>query len=279
VECASRYHTLSASAGALVHVTEPWALKLDLSTASRPPNPDEQYLNGTSPTFPVVGLGKPDLGPETTYGGALTSTVRTDHVTAEASAYANYIADYIYFAPAIGADGQPIYDVLIRGTFPRFTTRAVDALFYGVDGGVAVTPTPWLELGAQVSAVRARNTRDDRYLVFVPPDRARGHVTYKPPAFAGLTDVALTVTGEVVRRQDRYDPQADLAPPPPGYFLLGAEASAHTRAGGHPLTIALAGANLLDARYREYTSLTRYFVDQPGWQLLLRLGVTFGKDS
>lgn len=279
VECAARYHTLSASVGALVRVTEPWALKLDLSTASRPPNPDELYLNGTSPTFPVVGLGKPDLGPETTYGGSLTSTIRTDHVTAEASAYANYIADYIYFAPAIDADGDPIYDVLIRGTFPRFTTRAVDALFYGVDGGVAVTPAPWLELGAQVSAVRARNTRDDSYLVFVPPDRARGHVTYRPPAFAGLTDLALTVTGEVVRRQGRFDPQADLAPPPPGFFLLGAEASARTRVSGHPLTIALAGANLLDARYREYTSLTRYFVDQPGWQLLLRLGVTFGKDS
>ena len=76
-------------------------------------------------------------------------------------------------APAIDAMGDPIFDVTIRGAFPRFVTRPVDAMFYGADGGIAVTPVPWLELGAQASLVRARNRTDDSYLVFVPPDRVR----------------------------------------------------------------------------------------------------------
>lgn len=141
VECASRFHSISASVGGLYRLTDAASLKLDLSTAARPPNPDEQYLNGTAPTFPVLGLGKPDLGVETTYSGALTAAYRSERVTGEVSAYANRIADYIYFAPALDENGKPIFDVLIRGAFPRFVTRPVDAVFYGADGGIAIRRT------------------------------------------------------------------------------------------------------------------------------------------
>jgi len=276
VSCASRYHTLSASAGALARITEAWSVKLDLSTASRPPNPDEQYLNGTSPTFPVVGLGKPDLRPETTYSTSLTTSLRTDHVTGEVSAYANVIDDYIYFAPAIDDNGDPIFDVLIRGAFPRFVTRPVDALFYGVDGGIAIAPIRALELGAQVSIVRATNRDGDTPLVFIPPDRARGTITYKPPAIGGVTNGYLTLSGTYVTRQRRFDLAADFATPPAPYFVLGAEAGGEARIGGELVKVALVGTNLTNTRYRDYTSLLRYFADQPGWQLMARISLHFG---
>jgi iron complex outermembrane receptor protein len=267
--CDSRYHTISASVGGLYRFTDALSAKLDLSTASRPPNTDEQYLNGTSPTFPVLGLGKPDLGAETTYSASLTGTYRDDHVTAEASAYANYIADYIYFAPAIDVMGKPIFDVTIRGAFPRFVTRPVDALFYGADGGVAVAPVDWLELGAQLSLVRARNRTDDRYLVFVPADRARGSVTVKH------WNSFLSATGTFVRKQTRFDLAADFAEPPDAYVLLGAEVGTETKLHDQTLKLALQGSNLLNQRYRDYTSLLRYFADQPGWQVMLRASIHF----
>ena len=194
-------------------------------------------------------------------------------MTAEASAYANYIADYIYFAPAIDAMGKPVFDVTIRGAFPRFVTRPVDAVFYGVDGGVAVTPTDWLELGAQVSAVRAKNRSDDSYLVFVPADRARASATLK------RWNSFLSATGTFVRQQDRYDLVADFAEPPDRYFLLGAELGTEVRFEHQTLKLALQGTNLTNARYRDYTSLLRYFADQPGWQLLLRATITFSSEK
>lgn len=279
VKCASRYHTLTASLGALRRFGEALSVKLELSTASRAPNPDEQYLNGTAPTFPVLGLGKPDLSPETTYSTSATVAFQHPRVTAEASAYANLIADYIYFAPALDENGMPIFDVLIRGSFPRFTTRPIDALFYGADGGIALKPHRFVELGGQVSIVRAENVRDGSYLVLVPADRFRGEVTLRAPDGWGLRKTALSVAGTYVSRQRRFDLAADFAAPPASYFQLGAELGTETRAAGQTLRFALQGQNLTNAHYRDYTSLLRYFADEPGWQLWMRMSVFFDSSN
>ena len=42
-----------------------------------------------------------------------------------------------------------------------------------------------------------------------------------------------------------------------------------------PLRISLQGQNLTNTRYRDYTSLMRYFADEPGWQLWLRVKLLF----
>jgi iron complex outermembrane receptor protein len=69
---------------------------------------------------------------------------------------------------------------------------------------------------------------------------------------------------------------ADLAPPPGAYALVGAALGfAIDNRGESELQIGLEGSNLLNARYREYTSNLRYFADEPGRELRLRLGATF----
>ncbi len=279
VDCGSTFHALSATVGARFQLTSSLLTKFNLATASRAPNPDEQYLNGTSPSFPVLGLGKPDLGTETTYSASVTTELTTDRIRAEASAYANYIGDYIYFSPAIDDDGDPIFDVLVRGSFPRFVTKPVDAVFYGVDASVAAKLTRSLTLGGQLSAVRARNTTDDTFLVFVPPDRARASATYTNLDALGRRRGYLSLAGTFVRRQNRFDINADLAAPPDAYFLVDAEVGAETRINDQKVKLAIAGTNLLNTRYRDYTSLLRYFADQPGWQLMVRLSFNYTNDK
>ncbi|HEY4059083.1 MAG TPA: TonB-dependent receptor [Kofleriaceae bacterium] len=276
VDCTSNYHTFSASVGGVYRWTDEVSTKLDLSTSQRPPNPDEQYLNGTSPTFPVYGHGKPDLGPETTYSTSLTTSVALKKFTLEASGYANFINDYIYFSPALDSSGQPIFDTLIRGTFPRFITHPIDALFLGADGGVAYAPVPQFEVGATLSYIRATDRTNNGYLVFIPPIHVGGSVTYKPPSGHGLKDSYISLNGNFTGRQSRYDLKTDFAPPPDSYFLLGAEAGTSTTVDGQTVKFALAGTNLLNQRYRDYTSLLRYFADQPGWQVVARASIHFG---
>jgi iron complex outermembrane receptor protein len=138
---------------------------------------------------------------------------------------------------------------------------------------------PWLEIGAQVSIVRARNRADGGYLVFVPPAHLRGAVTLKRDALGAASDLFASISGAFTARQTRFDLAADFAPPPDAYFLLGAEVGGATQLGGRTVKLAVHGTNLLNQRHRDYTSLLRYFADQPGWQLMLRLSVELSSST
>jgi iron complex outermembrane receptor protein len=78
-----------------------------------------------------------------------------------------------------------------------------------------------------------------------------------------------------VAKQTRVPRQADLAPPPPAYFLLGAALGASVELRERTLSVGVEASNLLDTAYRDYTSLLRYSADEPGRDVRLRLGLEF----
>jgi iron complex outermembrane receptor protein len=87
--------------------------------------------------------------------------------------------------------------------------------------------------------------------------------------------IELRGTVERVGEQSRVDPGDDFAPAPDAYTLVGASARAEVPLRTTTLRFGLAGHNLLDTVYREYTSLIRYYADQPGRDIRLRVGVDF----
>jgi iron complex outermembrane recepter protein len=104
-------------------------------------------------------------------------------------------------------------------------------------------------------------------------------VTYRPPSWGRWHSTSATVAGTYTAQQTRYDLATDFSPPPPGYFVVDADVGTETAIAGNTLKISLNGSNVLGSRYRDYTSLLRYFVDQPTWQVALRLSVHFGLDE
>ncbi len=137
-----------------------------------------------------------------------------------------------------------------------------------------------LELGVSGSLVRARDVENDAFLVFIPPDRAQASLTWRlPDSRAWGLESYVAINGTYVGRQDRFDAQADFTTPPPDNFLLGGEVGATFDVEPYTVRIGLDGSNLLDRRYRDYTSLLRYFTDEPGLQLLLRVGITFASSD
>jgi iron complex outermembrane receptor protein len=85
----------------------------------------------------------------------------------------------------------------------------------------------------------------------------------------------LELNGTVVARQSRVDPELDFALAPPAYVLLGAGAGVSFSASQQLIRVSVVGTNLLNQRYREYTSLLRYFADEPGWGVQLRVAIDF----
>jgi len=272
--CPASYDAGTVSLGALIHVVpDTLDLKLDLSSASRFPNVDELYLIGSAPTFPVYALGNPSLGIETSWSGSTTLGLRLPWLTAEASAYGSWITDYVYFSPQRNADGSLHYDVTVRGTFPTYEYQPIDAVVSGLDGGFELNPDGRLGLDAGGALVRAVHAETGEQLIGTPADHLRLSAQLRPGPAGPLRETVLSVSSELVAQQTRTEVDADFAPPPPGYVLLGAGVQTELELKGRDLRIALHAHNLLDTAYREYTSLLRYYGDQPGRDVRLRVGV------
>ncbi|MBM4366419.1 MAG: TonB-dependent receptor [Deltaproteobacteria bacterium] len=272
--CPAAYDSASASVGgfwaAMPGVVE---FRLDLSTATRFPDTDELYLSGSAPTFPVYAVGDPGLGPETNWGATPTMGLRLRWLEAEVSPYVNYIDDYVYFAPELGADGAPLVDVTIQGAFPRFSFRPIDAVFYGADGGVTIAPMSPVSLVLQGALVRGRDADTGGFLVMVPADRIDAAARVERPSLGPLIEPYAEFGGLYVFEQTYTDPDAEIAPPPDGYFLLRAGLGARVPLSRRALSFGVEATNLLDQRYRDYSSLLRYYADEPGRDVRLRVGV------
>ncbi|MEX1365488.1 MAG: TonB-dependent receptor [Nannocystaceae bacterium] len=267
--CSYPFHAPSGSYGVLVRATEALELRLDLSSSARFPNVDEMFANGIAPSLPVLLLGDASLGVERTWGSSVTVGWGNRWLATETAGYLNYIDDYILLEP----QG---FSTTVRGTFPVFGFRPVDAVFYGGEHAFTVAPPRWpVAIEGQVALVRAVDAIKGRFLTFIPADRYRLGVTYRWPEVWKLRNGFVSVGGTVVDRQRRFELDADFAPPPPAYFLLGAAAGVQLPLGEQLLSLGLEGGNLTNARYRQYTSLLRYFADEPGWELRLRLSLDF----
>ena len=102
-------------------------------------------------------------------------------------------------------------EVLVRGAFPVFENRAVDAHFYGADLGITLQPTKELSVTGQANLVRGRNRSDDEFLLFVPPDRYSIRGGYSLPDLGPLKKTSVRARADWITRQKRFDIDADAS--------------------------------------------------------------------
>ena len=261
----------AAAVGALWTLGERWSLAANAGSAWRPPNVSELYSNGVHHGTAQFEIGDPDLGVERSLD--LSTTVRHESAlaSAEVSGYVNHVFGYVY-----GLE-EPEPTVTIRGTFPTFRTTHTDARLAGVDASLELRPASWLDLGARASVLRADNLDLDGPLYGVPSDRYGAHVRVGAGRLLRLADPYVEADVQHVARQDRVQPGAFLAAPyPPGYTLVGLRLGGTVDWGVTPAQVQLGIDNLFDVRYRDALSRFRYFVDEPGRNVTLRVSVPIG---
>ena len=223
----------------------------------------------------MFAIGAPDLRPETTWGATPTVGVRLPWLHGELSAFANRVDRFVYFAPELGDDGEPAFDVTARGAFPRYGFRPIGAAFWGADGRVDLAPEALVGVSLSGAMVRAVDRATGGQLVGTPGDSARLAVVIRPPDVRRAHSTHVELTAEGVARQSRVDPSVDLAPAPDGFVLFGLSAATDLDFAGAELRVGFDISNLLDTRYRQYTSLLRYYADQPGRDVRVRAAMDF----
>ncbi len=269
------YVTPSLVAGARWRVTEEVDASLNLSSASRAPTIDELFVDGVSQGVASFLEGDHTLDPEQTWAATGNLEIATGWFDLRVSPYVQYIDGYIYAAPELDDNGEARAKLTINGSFPSFVYQQVDALFAGVDADLRTRPYRWLELATTASMVRAQDLTRDAFLVFIPPDFIAQDVTFKAATLGPFDGASIGARVAYTARQTRVDLKSDFAEPPPGFLLVHAHAGADLPLGEQSLRASLEVKNLTNQRYRAYLSRLRYFADEPGRSINLRLKYSF----
>lgn len=275
------WRNATGSLGASYQLRPNLTLTANLSTAWRAPNVADLYSNGLHQSAVAYEIGNPNLNPEQAYNGNLVLAYTGKRLTAEVGVYNNRINNYIYLKP----DSMPI--IRQRGAFPAYSYTQVDATFRGVDATLSYKLTNHLSVTSKTSLLYAYDQTNRGYLVYIPPNRTDNSLRYQTDRWGKLTNVYAQVSGLYVARQtrapavtQRYDDgrivfTGDFAPPPPAYFLLGAEVGCSLAFWRQPVNVILSGSNLANVSHRDYLNRFRYFADEPGRSISLKINVPF----
>ena len=80
-----------------------------------------------------------------------------------------------------------------------------------------------------------------------------------------------------MNKQWRVDQNADFMIPPDAYFLLNCELGTTIKVKNQDVSIGITGNNLLNTVYRNYLNRFRYYADEMGRNISLKIKIPFNQ--
>lgn len=279
------YAGLSGSLGAQYRVTDNFHVSVNAARAWRPAGVNELYATGLHHGAAVYVDGDPYLKGEN--AAKFNTTLHydiSDKLEADVNLYYNYIRNFIFLQPTDSIV------VTVRGAFPYTFYRQSDVSMKGMDAQLRWQFLPKWQLTSKASILRAYNETDNDWLINMPADRFENELSFSPGNYKAFKENYISVSVSNVMKQaripanltDKNDPRGqDLVPPPAAYTLLGLEAGSTVHFGQQPVSFIVGAGNVLNARYRDYLNFFRYFADEPGRNIYLKvkMPLRFGKKA
>jgi iron complex outermembrane receptor protein len=272
------FGNISGTLGGTYTVNKQISLKANIGTAWRPPAANELFSNGVHHGAAAFEQGDFSFTAEKSYQATFSAVYKSERWQAEIGVYHNRINNYIYLAPVVAMtdSGMVPQNILtIRGAFPYFKYKQTNASFNGVDASVSYLLMPEITWTSKLSLVRATNLETNEALPYIPSDRLENKLLYKAKKWGKINGAYAGVSSIHVARQWRV-PQSntDFKAAPAGYMLMNAEAG-FTVPALQNLEVGITAQNLLNKSYRDYLNRFRYFTDDMGRSITLRLKVAF----
>ncbi|MFM9986564.1 MAG: TonB-dependent receptor [Flavobacteriales bacterium] len=263
------YRAVSANAGFSCQRNDKLTLRMNLDSACRPPAINEMYSNGLHHGVAAIERGDPNLGVERSFGIELSGEYKSKAVSMEVQPFVQYIHQFIFLQPA----SEPV--LTIRGAFPAFDYTQTNALLAGYDARMAISFSNQLQLGFKSSLLRAYNLETGNHLVQMPSDSYELTAGYHREKWRGLRDVFLNAGTLLRNKQWRVAATEDYAGSPSAYTICFVQLGCSIPMGHQLLAVSLACENIFNVSYREYLNRFRYYSDEIGRSLSLRLSVPF----
>ena len=307
------FHNVTASLGGVYRFSEYASFTTNLGTAWRPPHVAELYSFGKHQSTAGLEYGllwrwnreapppnnfyiqlfeEADFPNEQGFKWMNTYAYTTEQLSAEISAYVNWIGNYIFLRP----EGVTESNV---GALPFYWYRQTNATFAGVDAAVNYQICASLEWQTKLSYLRAKDTKNNDELPFIPANQVASSLRYEKEKWVGMEDIFAQIGVSYTDRQ-RHAPRTisidalfeaaredenifasdarnfDLLPPPDGYALVDVETGCSKKFGDDAaLHLRLGVRNLFNVSYRNYTNRLRYFTDEAGRNFVISLKYSF----
>jgi len=294
------FHSATFSVGATHHFTKTTQFITSLGAAWRPPHVSELYSFGQHQSAGGVEYGLLitegenvknvyDAGFRNERALKWVNTYRyqKDKIAFEATAYYNYIFNYIYLQPS-GITRS------FNGYRPYFFYRQTDASFLGADVAASYDVLATLRLDTRISTLRVTDERHtDDYLVFIPANRYELGARYELPTLGTLKNFYIEPRVKYTDKQRRAPgylsvdqlqtmaesgeslPTFDFAPAPDAYFMVTLFAGVRVPFEHSSLDLRAGVTNALNTKYRDYTNRMRYYADEMGRNFTLAVRYAF----
>ena len=251
-----------------LHKSLKWVTNFSLSW--RPPSVNELYVNGLHHGTANFEIGNPELNSEVGYN--FTSQLKYEKDSSfhiDVSVYSNYIHGFINLVPALPPT------LTLRGAYPTFRYIQTNAWLTGLDLSMEKELSRAFHWSAKASFLLPRDVKAQTWLLQMPAQRVTTDFTWYFRSGHPRQTFA-TVNLLWVGRQT-FVPKGslDYLPPPDGYFLTNLEYATLLHIKEKHLNFAVSIYNVLNTRYRDYMNRFRYFNDETGRNIVVRLKIPF----
>ena len=260
------FSNFSGASGIKYHHSENWESNMNFGVVWRSPSVNELFTDGIHHGSASYEKGDLNLTPEVAQNVSLGTIYKGKKMSFEISAYLKNIQNFIYLKPRIQND--TLRNILtVRGAFPAFDYTQVDARFWGVDLTFIYGVMKNFDLTSKFSIVRAKDTRNNLFMVNIPSDRIDNSLQYN----FRKQNAYISFNHQFIAKQNRVEANSDFLVSPDAYNLFSFRSGLTL----NHLSIGITVSNLLNQSYREYLNRFRYFTDDMGRNVSLRLNYKF----
>ncbi len=250
----------------------------------RAPGINELYSNGLHHGTGIFMIGDSSLKNEKCWNNSLYLQIEQLKFNAEINVFYTLFNNYIYSQ----TNGQILTS--IRGSFPVYTYQQTKASITGINAQSDIILIKNLHLIPKTAFIWAYNQSTDDYLINMPSNRAALQLKYaKSNSEKKLSEWHIKIGSEYVAYQNRYPKKSkiisnssseifnnlvqygDFIAPPKAYFLMNAEVLIKWK----NIQTVLIIQNLLNQKYRDYLNTFRYFSDEMGQNIQLKVKYVF----
>ncbi len=272
----------SGNLGVIYAVENKHRFTANISTGWRAPNINELYSDGLHHGAARLEKGKSDLLPERANGFIVGYQYDDKKWQIESEIFYKQIDDFIYLKPTYPPQ------LTIRGAFPAFEFNQADARLYGGDIALSVQTGDHINFKLKSTQLWAWNIADKDWLIQMPPNMHEAAIEYiftdvgkwKQP----YCKIEFTYTEkqnrvpsigniEVKQSDGTVSLESDYAPPPAAYTLASLELGTSFQTIDRPINVILMVNNIFNTIYRNYMNAFRYYADEMGTNISLRLKI------